>query len=263
MVTVSKKREEKLAKLVREFFAVHPDVKDGRYIIADLLVGEIQHECSAQALKPLVYGHQTGIKINKPMKHWITIIKNLFNHKKRNKIIVDQVIKDLKDGHTIVIPTVITGHAKELKRLIDKAYGSEVCFLFNGEISSKKRDEAKNIMNFSPKARVVLATRSMLTGLNVPRWSAIYTVAPISNKPLYLQEVLRVATPHENKKPIVRYFFDENINISQGCLRTCKQVLDTHHFKTHKSFNALQVKSKPTRVLCDDFVVSSLFKAKK
>jgi len=27
MVTVSKKREEKLAKLVREFFAVHPDVK--------------------------------------------------------------------------------------------------------------------------------------------------------------------------------------------------------------------------------------------
>ena len=27
MVTVSKKREEKLAKLVREFFAVHPEVK--------------------------------------------------------------------------------------------------------------------------------------------------------------------------------------------------------------------------------------------
>ena len=130
--------------------------------------------------------------------------------------------------------------------MIDNIAGREVTFAFTGKIPKTKRQWARDQMNKNSKIKVVVAMRSMLTGLNIPRWSAIYTQAPISNEPNYTQEVFRVCTPMEGKRtPVIRYFFDENISISHGCLRTCCKTLlnpeyghtldDTFMELTHKA----------------------------
>ena len=120
-------------------------------------------------------------------------------------------------------------------------------FLFTGQIPKNKRQWARDEMNNNPKIKIVIAMRSMLTGVNIPRWSAIYTVVPISNEPNYTQEVFRVCTPMEGKKtPVIRFMLDTGLGASFGCLRTCLKTLakPENKFYLCKSFKRL-IQYKP------------------
>lgn len=202
------------------------DRKDGRYMLSELIVGPVVHKVKAKSMSAKVYGIKTGIKSTHKHKTWQGAVDWLFKNEERNLRIARTAVRDVKRGHIVLIPVIRHEQAITLKRMIDNLAGRDITFAFTGKIPKAKRQWARDQMNKNSKIKVVVAMRSMLTGLNVPRWSAIYTQAPISNEPNYTQEVFRVCTPMEGKRtPIVRYFFDENISISHGCLRTCCKTL--------------------------------------
>lgn len=232
-------------RILSKFSAKHmlgctatPDRKDGRFILSELVVGPVVHRTSTGVLVPTVYGHKTGFYPGKNFpNHWTYAMNRIFTNKKRNELIAKLAVRDAKNGHTVLIPITRKQHAVELYRLVNGLYGQKVAFMFTGSIPKNRRQWARDQMNENERIKVCIATRSMLTGMNVPRWSCIYSLAPISNPPQYTQEVFRICTPKKGKRPpIIRYFFDESIGLSYGCLHTCAKTLTNGKFTLHKSF---------------------------
>ena len=72
------------------------------------------------------------------------------------------------------------------------------------------------------RIKVVVGTRKIVsTGINVPIWSCLHEIMPISNAPNFEQQYFRILTPLAGKQtPVIRMYLDVS-NIGRGCLRTC------------------------------------------
>jgi superfamily II DNA or RNA helicase len=151
----------------------------------------------------------------------------LVRSKERMKLVLQYIKKDLKNGRKIVIPVMYKKQAFDLvERIREMGYKAEAFVAGVDREDLLKRARAGKI-------DVVVGIRSILsTGVNVPIWSAIYTIAPISNPPNYYQETMRVCTPMEGKmQPIIRIFVDD-MPMTKGCFRTCWfQTVVKHGFE--------------------------------
>lgn len=228
--------------------------KDKRHFIIKNLLGPVVAKSKREALTPTVLIHKTEFKPTRTYTGkagWVYANQALAGDKKRNAQIVEWVMKDLKNGHNLVIPVVFKKHAVELQHLINKEYQKvfnttkNICAMFVGGGGDKQKVVRKQILSDAKmnKIRVIVGIRSMLShGLNVPAWSAIYECMPISNEPNLKQETKRVCTPMKGKRdPIIRLFVDMELGISIGCARNSIKHMKgfKYHFKKSDKQRAL------------------------
>ncbi len=202
------------------------DRKDGLHFITRAILGPVVAKSIRESLIPTVILHDTMVRCTQKFHGkpgWVRAMQFLAKEKSRNQLIVDWVMKDLAKGHSIVIPLVFKNHVKLLMDMINAAAGKNICAQFVGGGGDKNKAQRKEILTAAKagKIRVIVGIRSLLQrGLNVPQWSCIYEVSPISNKPNLMQETSRVRTPLEGKRsPIIRLFFDKEVGQSIGCAR--------------------------------------------
>lgn len=203
--------------------------KDGMDFILKQVIGEVTTTASIATLKPQVFVIETGIKSAYNYKTWNSAMQFLASNKDRINIIMENLKKDLKAGRKIVIPVMYKAQAQELVNRIN-ALGYVAEKFVAGVDREKLLARAR-----SGEIDVVVGIRSILsTGVNVPIWSAIYTISPISNPPNYYQETMRVCTPLPGKlQPIIRIFVDD-LQMTKGCFRTCWfQTVLKHKFEVN------------------------------
>lgn len=207
--------------------------KDGRHKITERIIGPVVARATVEAMTPKVFIRETGLKLRSDPKLWVYKMKALEKSKERNELIVQRCIRDVKSGHSVVIPLTFTKHIHSMVAAINDAYGEQIAEPFVGGGSDKQKEVRRKILSRakSGETKVIVGTRMLLQlGLNVPRWSAIYTAMPISNEPNYRQETSRVRTPMEGKRqPIVRLYYDAAMPASIACARNC--VLQMQKFK--------------------------------
>ena len=217
-----------MSKIVNAFKAKHrfgltatDDRKDGKYFITESIIGPVQHTCKVKTLKPTVTFIESGFTPKKEYKLMHYALRALETDEARTKLIVKHVIQDVKAGHSVVIPVAFTSQMQTLVDAINKKYGKTIAAGFHGKL---RKDARKKLIADarSGKIKVVIGIRKIIqVGLNVPRWSCLYEISPISNPPRFLQETSRILTPMEGKlQPVIRFFLD-NLGFSRGCLRTC------------------------------------------
>lgn len=195
--------------------------KDEIEFVIKQMLGDVTAEAKVESLKPKVYVVKTNIKPKYQYKTWVAGLAYLVDNKQRNDFIMKYLERDLKRGRKLVIPVAYRRHVTDLVKRIRKLGYTAEEFVGGGSVANKRK--RKEILERARKGKidVVVGIRSLFTGVNVPIWSGIYTIVPISNPPNYYQEVLRVCTPMEGKPdPIIRIFVDE-MGISTGCFRTC------------------------------------------
>lgn len=212
--------------------------KDGRHKITSLILGPVVARTTVESMVPKVFIKNTGIKLRKDPKLWVYKMKALADNKARNAEIVRRCIKDVKAGHSVVIPLTFTKHIRALVQQINEEYGSPIAEAFMGGGSEKQKELRRQILSRAKAGttKVVVGTRSLLQlGLNVPRWSAIYTVIPISNEPNYKQETSRVRTPMDGKRqPIIRLYYDSAMAASVACARNCVSHMEGFKYEFSK-----------------------------
>lgn len=219
------------SKVVNTFWAKHRygltatvKRKDGRDFIVGHVIGPVVAKPAVETLKPRVVFVETGAKPKNEYKTFVGALRFLEKAKGRNELIVDHVMRDIKAGHHIVIPVAFKSHVTTLVDMINKKAGKTIAAGFVGGGGKQNKDYRRKIVLAARqgKIKVVIGIRKIVQiGINVPKWSCIYEITPISNPPNFYQEISRVLTPMENKpQPIVRFFLD-NLGASRGCLRTC------------------------------------------
>lgn len=211
--------------------------KDKKHYILQRVVGPVLAESTVEMVTPTVFIHPTGLKPRTHYKLWTYAMQWLSKNKKRNAMIVAQVMKDLKNGHNIVIPVMFKNHVKELVEDINIAYGSPIAEGFMGGTGAKNKEFRKELLSRvkAGETKVTVGIRRLVQrGLNVKQWSCLYTIIPISNEPNYKQETSRIRTPLEGKNtPIIRLFYDE-MGQSSGCAKNCVKHMQIfkHNFST-------------------------------
>ena len=206
-----------------------PERKDGRHVVMFDLLGPVTANSERKTLIPKVMVH--AIKREPKYgtcKTWNGAMSWIATDKKRNAKIVKHVLKLVKVGHHVIIPVVRVGHCQSLVQSLNKEAGRTIAQEFTGKSKNRKNILAKAQ---SGKIKVTVGIRSIIaTGVNVPRWSAIVEVVPISNEPNHYQEVMRVATEMEGKLSPEVHHFISGWGGEFGCLRTCIKVYNKFCF---------------------------------
>lgn len=220
--------------------------KDGRHFLIKELIGPVAARVEIPQLRAKIYVHNMDFvksaSAYRGPAGFVYATRFLSKHERRNEAILDFVMRDLKKGHCIVIPTLYRDHVTELVGMINEEVGERVAEAFVGGAAKKNKEIRERIIENARnrKIRVVVGIRSLLQlGLNVPSWSAIYYIMPMSNEPNWKQESSRILTPDNSglkKQPIIRMFVDPNIGLSMGCFaNTYKQSLKFKHIPSPKS----------------------------
>lgn len=218
------------SRVVNAFHAKHrigctgtTERKDGMHFILEHIIGPVTAKAEVESLTPNVEFIETGVSTTYDYKVLAYAYRFLAQEKKRNDLIVDWVMHDLKQGRSIVIPVMTVDHVKLLTKMINDRAGSKVAVGFTASLMKSKDHRKKVIMDARKyKTKVIIGIRRMVQrGINVPRWDTLYEVMPISNPPNFRQETARILTPVPGKpEPVIRFFLDD-FGFSKGCLRNC------------------------------------------
>jgi superfamily II DNA or RNA helicase len=208
--------------------------KDRRHRITFDIVGGVVNRSTIAQMKPAVLVHVCDFVTSRSTYRgpagYTYATKFLADHKKRNDEILKFVGEDLNNGHCLVIPVTLKAYVWDLVKAINDLYGENTAEGFVGGTSKKQKEQREAILSRAKthETRVIVGIRSLLQlGLNIPAWSAIYNIVPMSNEPNWKQESSRILTPDENKRrPIIRLFVDPHIGLSLGCfVATYKQSI--------------------------------------
>jgi superfamily II DNA or RNA helicase len=244
---------EVYSKLINRFHArikqgvtATPKRKDGLDIIVDGVLGNIFHRISAQTvgqLKLHVSIISTGIQLAKNIGY-TGALKKLTESEPRNRLICDWMIRDVKDGHTIVAVTDRKELAYTLQSMLSAA-GIASDF-FNGDLTDRQMRKALLNRIRSREVRVLLSMRSMTTGLDIPAADCFYNLLPSANAVEdgeyeggggYEQQCTRVLTPYGDKKfGICRDFLD-SAGVAYQCLRYRQKTYDKMGARIERHFN--------------------------
>lgn len=200
-----------------------PKRKDGRERVMHSIFGKVEHETSIDSLKPKVSVVRTGFKSNRNYKNWVYFLRFLESQQSRVDKLLAFAYKDVKkNGRSILIPVA---HHSQVDSLVEQL--NDIGLKAIGWDGRLKKKERHIPLEKSAKGEVdvLVAQRSMLTGINIPRWDTLYWFVPMSNDPNFEQEYKRICTPMPNKNdPVVRFFVDD-YEIVERCFFNSARVI--------------------------------------
>ena len=194
-----------------------PSRKDGRYVLAENLVGPILYIMKVPQVKPRVRLVRTEYSKADKNVPWVNMVSYLENNTARLKLIAKYAIHDAQQGHMVLIPLVRVKAIKKLVAIIN-GYQKVRAYPFWGGLKKTERDKTIEMAR-QYKARIIVGNSKLIsTGINIPRASAIYDVTPSSNLENCTQRVTRVLTPWKDKpQPLWRLFLDD-MNVRRCCM---------------------------------------------
>lgn len=207
--------------------------KDGREVYCNYIVGPVTAEGKTEQMICKVVPTLTQIPPPKNI-FWARLINAFCKNKIRNKEIVNLAIKQAELGKHIVIGTDRVKHANKLAKMINKQGVLAEAF----HSKSRRKEVLKGAL--SGKVKVVVAMRSMLTGINVPIWDTYFNILPIANPPAYYQQYSRIRTPIPTKKEATIFDFIDEADICFGGFYKRKKQYDKEGFITTKFLHLMQ-----------------------
>lgn len=191
-----------------------PERKDKRDVVFKQIVGPVTAIGKTKQVPMRVHPVYTGFAPK--FGSFMSYTKKCSQSASRNKLCLRQVVAEANAGHFVLVVTTLKKHIFDLcERLKKKGIRVEA---FYGGV--RGRDDVLRRAK-SGQAQVIVGMRSMLTGVNVPRWDRMHILMPTSNGPNHYQEFSRVRTVFEGKPYCVVHHYIDNCGAGRGCYGTC------------------------------------------
>lgn len=190
-----------------------PTRKDKREVIITNVIGPVTVKGRAKQV-PL-YVHPVYTKFCPDFKIWNTYMNKIMQSKTRNKLALKLIAADVKAGRKVLVSCVRVEHMRYLSAQLTKMGISNDIF-FGG---TKNREE---FFDHACEAQfdVTIGNQRMLTGIDVPVWSAMHMLVPMNNPPKFYQVFSRIRTPLQGKTHAIFYDYLDACGASNGCYRS-------------------------------------------
>ena len=202
------------------------EIKSQRHKINNFVLGPVVAEGEADQVPCQAKIVETHIKI--PMvardrTFFGQMLSYLATHKTRNDFLVSYIAAYAEAGHyCIAVADRVNMINYIVEQLTKRGLAAEA---FHGKAFSKKSQREHVLEKArSGEIRVLVAMRSMVLGLDIPRVTAFFNLAPSANAPNYYQEFSRVRTPYPGKTLSYVVDFVDNHPVAYSCLTTREQL---------------------------------------
>lgn len=190
-----------------------PIRKDGHQPIVFMQCGPIRYsvdakmQMSSQSFERILIPRFTSYReLTDGKKQYMPVVKGIADDDQRNKMIVDDVCKALKEGRSPIVLTSLTSHVEVLANML-AAYCKNVITLIGAESVKEKRLKIEHLQNI-PKAEtlVIVATGKYVgEGFDCPRLDALFLALPVSWKGIVAQYAGRLHREYPEKKKVEIY----------------------------------------------------------
>jgi superfamily II DNA or RNA helicase len=203
--------------------------KNKMHVINEYVIGPVVVEGKSVQLPSTVQIVKTGVTVPyKPGKLFFTYSLNyLTQHEGRNQLILSYMEAYARAGHFIVAATDRSDHCELLAQKMRERGITAQAFhskLFPKTKSGDKKREQTLQDCRDGTTQILIAQRSMLLGVDVPRWTAFFCTTPSANAPNFYQEICRVRTPFEGKPHAYMVDFVDSHHILEACYKTRHKV---------------------------------------
>ena len=212
---------ECFSKVVAQFnprfrfgFTATPERKDGLEAVVENIIGPVVASGDVNQLPMRIRPVYTGF--TPVFERWYAYERQIRDANPRNKLILKLVAEDVAAGHSVLVVCTRKEHIKNLVDTLNRKFNIPA----EGWYSDVKDRAGVLGRAKSGATKVIVAMRSMLLGLNVPRWSSIHIVVPSNNPFNFYQEFARVRTPNEGKKYCVIRDYIDNHKAAVTCFKT-------------------------------------------
>lgn len=195
------------------------------------VIGPVTVKCETTGLIPRIEILETGIRNKKKTNMWVYTMKALQENPERNKLILRELARDLKEHKCVIIPVDTKAHMDCLLKSINNQFGENTAVGYHSK-SENRKDLLKEVDD--GKYRVLIAIKSMIKqGIDLLSPTMIYIQVPMSaapqpkGSPMFYQMGNRVCTPYPGKRePVIKIFID-TVPESYGCFMSLflKEIL--------------------------------------
>ena len=154
----------------------------------------------------------------------------------RNKMIVNDVCKEVQKGRRPIVLTQRSAHAKVLVELLQKQLETKIILLTGGGTTKEKREKLLELATIPvDQAFVIVATGKYVgEGFDEPRLDTLFLAMPIAWKGTLAQYAGRLHRPFEGKTEVIVYdYVDPHI-----------KMLSSMYLKRVKGYAAIGYKTR-------------------
>ena len=209
--------------------------KDKKHIIGEFNIGPVVAEGKTEQIPCSVAIMHTGItvpyQLRGNMNFFFTQMRRfLSSDDARNDAIAKLMAGYADAGHFCIAVTETTAHCEHLEMLLKTRHGI-VAEAYHAK-KFKKPVDREHCLNRVRKGETqcLIAIRSMVLGLDLPRLTAFFNLMPTSNGPSYYQEYCRVRTPFESKRTAYIIDFVDSHRINEATLKTRRKLYEGEGF---------------------------------
>lgn len=211
------------------------ELKNNKHLLNTPILGPVVVEGHGDQIPATVYVYETKKTVPlRPGKMFFTMMENLFAQDEgRNRFMLDVVLPWLRQGHSVIL---VSSRVRQIEWFTEQIKKEGFTA---GEYHSKAFKNDTQREDYLEKVRsgeiqAMVAMRSMVLGLDVPRLTAFFNLMPTSHPQNYFQEICRVRTPYEigHYKKEMGYIIDfrDNNHILEGCYKTRRRVYAENGF---------------------------------
>lgn len=195
-------------------FTATPERKDGLEAVVQNILGPVVAAGDVKQIPMRIRPVYTGFK--PVFTRWYAYERQIRDAGPRNRLILEGVAADVQAGHSVLVVCTRVEHITNLVDALNRKYNIPA----EGWYSSVKDRQGVLGRAKTGATKVIVAMRSMLLGLNVPRWSSIHITVPSNNPHNFYQEFARVRTPNEGKPFCVIRDYVDNHKAAVSCFKT-------------------------------------------
>ena len=210
------------------------EIKSNRHVINNFVLGPIVAEGVTDQVPCQTRIVNTGVWL--PLRtsgdkfFFGKMLNFLASHKQRNDLLVSYIKSYADAGHFCI---AVADRVNMLNYVTDELNkrGIKAQAFHRKAVPRKELREQVLTKCRNGEITVLVALRSMVLGLDIPRLTAFFNLTPTANKPNYYQELSRVRTPYKGKYMAYIIDFLDSHPIANACLKTREQVYKDEKFE--------------------------------